>query len=96
MRLHLSLLPVLLLGACASQPASPPADAEAVACNADAAKALIGQRGDAATVEAARKAAGAASVRALKPTDAATMDYRHDRLNVLLDEAGSIARFSCG
>ncbi|MFY9240358.1 MAG: I78 family peptidase inhibitor [Roseovarius sp.] len=34
--------------------------------------------------------------RVIPPNSAVTMDYRPDRLNVDLDEAGQITRFWCG
>ncbi|MFN7135908.1 MAG: I78 family peptidase inhibitor [Thermomonas sp.] len=50
----------------------------------------------AANAEAARQAAGARTVRSLKPGQPMTMDYRGDRLNVLQDAAGKIDKISCG
>ncbi len=101
MSLRLSMLsPLLLLAACASQPAaeSPTAstDAAPAACNADPAQRYIGQPATEANVEAVRKATGASLVRALKPNQAATMDYRIERVNVLQDDAGTITKISCG
>lgn len=91
-------LAILLLSACAGQPAadSPAASTAAQACNAEAASGLVGQPATPTNVEAARIAAGAASVRALGPTDPMTMDYRIDRLNVIKDAAGTIAQLRCG
>jgi hypothetical protein len=40
--------------------------------------------------------ANAAVVRVLRPDDAATMDLREDRLNILLDDGGQIDGFRCG
>ena len=96
-----SLLPVLLLAACASQPdsAADAADAAppmAAQCDADAAKDYIGQPASDENVEAARVAAGAQSVRSLKPGDAMTMDFRGDRANVMQDADGNIERITCG
>lgn len=97
MRLHLILLPaLLLLGACASQPATAPSAAAPTACNADAAKALIGQLANEANLGAVRKATGVTSLRSLKPGDAMTMDYRADRVNVVQDVTGKIEKISCG
>lgn len=90
-----ALLPVLLLAACASQPA-PPAPPLAMACDAAPAQRFVGQPATAANVEAARQAAGARTVRSLKPGQPMTMDYRGDRLNVLQDAAGKIDKISCG
>src|SRR5690606_32792320 len=55
--------------------AQPPAPV-AAPCNADAVQSLVGQASSDALVNQARTDSGAASVRALKPGDAATMDYR--------------------
>lgn len=98
MTLRLSLLsPLLLLAACASRPATPPPAAEApMACNADAAQRYVGQPATAANIEAARKASGATLVRALKPDQMVTLEYRGDRVNVLQDAGGLIERISCG
>lgn len=68
----------------------------AAQCNADAAKDLIGKPATAANVEAARAAAGAKSVRSLKPGQPMTMDYRGDRANVMQDAKGNIEKITCG
>ena len=98
MSMRLSLLsPLLLLAACAGRPVTPPPAADApMACNADAAKRYVGQPATAANVEAVRVASGATLVRALKPDQMVTLEYRGDRVNVLQDAAGIIERISCG
>lgn len=73
----------------AAQPATVP-------CNADAVQSLVGQASSDAVIEQARADSGASSVRALKPGDAATMDYREDRLNIELDADGVIQSLRCG
>lgn len=95
MKPHPSILlgVAFLLAACASQP---PAESVSGTCQADAAQGHVGQPATDANVDAARSAAGAKTVRVLKPGQPATMDYRHDRANVLLDDAGNIARITCG
>lgn len=65
-------------------------------CNADAVQSLVGQASSDAVIEQARVDSGASSVRALKPGDAATMDYREDRLNITLDDSGVIQTLRCG
>lgn len=82
----------LLLSACAT-PATPPT---ASACNAGAIQPYVGQVATPAVVDAARKSAGAELVRALKPNDAATMDYRAERINILVDDANKIVSATCG
>lgn len=66
------------------------------ACNADAVQSLVGQASSEAITEQARVDSGAASVRVLSPGDAATMDYREDRLNIMLDADGVIESVRCG
>ena len=65
-------------------------------CDNQAVQAFVGRQGDAATTESARTASGADTVRVLKPGDAATMDYRADRLNIVLKDDGSIESLTCG
>ncbi|WP_202845121.1 I78 family peptidase inhibitor [Luteimonas saliphila] len=65
-------------------------------CNADAVQGLVGQEATEALVARATADSGSASVRVLKPGDAATMDFREDRLNIDTDDAGVIQRISCG
>lgn len=67
----------------------------ASACRADAVQDRIGQPYTEALGEAARKAAGAARLRVLRPGDMATMDFDPARLNVTLDEAGRVVRVGC-
>lgn len=84
---------VLAVAACTTVPAPPPL---ADGCNADAIKQYVGQPASPETVDAARKAAGAELARVLRPGQPATMDYRADRINILLDEHDRIARATCG
>ena len=95
-RFMIALLPTtLLLAACAT----PTADEAQVAtgqCNADAAQKHVGHAASAEMVEAARKDAGADSVRTLKPGQMVTMEYLAGRLNLYLDADGKIERIACG
>ena len=68
----------------------------AAACNPDAVQALVGQEATEAVLEQARTGSGANTVRALKPGEPATMDFRPDRLDVALDENGIIQSLRCG
>lgn len=65
-------------------------------CDAEPVQGLIGQEATEATVTKATADSGSASVRVLKPGDAATMDFRPDRLNVHVDDAGVIESLRCG
>ncbi|MBK8629638.1 MAG: hypothetical protein IPN84_05380 [Sphingomonadales bacterium] len=44
----------------------------------------------------ARALAGAGMVRWVRPGQAVTLDYRTDRLNIMLDDKDRIASLSCG
>ncbi|WP_058836161.1 I78 family peptidase inhibitor [Luteimonas abyssi] len=97
----LTTLAALALTACASShdggAATPEAPSDDLAqCDAARAQSLVGQPSSDAVLEQARAATGASSLRALKPDDMATMDYRPDRLNVMLDDAGVVTSFRCG
>lgn len=101
---------VLGLAACNSTPtpkAPPPPEAEAPAaatpppmaaseCNASGAQTFVGQEASPDGIEAARLAAGAATVRTIKPNQPVTMDYRGDRLNLRTDDDAMITGVSCG
>lgn len=65
-------------------------------CNADAVQALVGQEATEAVVTKATADSQSASVRVLRPGDAATMDFRQDRLNINVDDAGVIEKVGCG
>lgn len=93
-KLPLALLPaVLALTACATPAESP---APAGQCNADAAQRHVGHAATAEMIEAARKDAGADTVRTLKPGQVVTMEYLAGRLNLYLDASGKIERIGCG
>lgn len=82
-----------------TMPAHPPSstgDAMDTSCNADAARGAIGKTATAAVVEQARKDAGAAMVRTLKPGQMVTMEYRGDRLNIDVDERNVVTNVRCG
>jgi hypothetical protein len=83
------------LAACATQPQSE-AVASGGACNAEPAQSYVGKSASDANLQAAFKASGARSMRALKPGQPMTMDYREDRVNILQDASGTIERISCG
>lgn len=81
--------------AMSTTPAADPAGPAPI-CNADGLQNLVGQEATETVTAQATADAGATSVRVLGPNDAATMDFRGDRLNVLTDDAGVIQSLSCG
>lgn len=92
-------LAALSLAACAGPPKPGTGGvlpAQEMQCNADAAKAAIGQTSSDAVVEQARIAAGAKTTRVLRPNQPTTLDFRHDRLNVRLDDTGVVKSLDCG
>ncbi|NUS60230.1 MAG: hypothetical protein HOQ01_04720 [Lysobacter sp.] len=80
----------------ASADASTTPEGLTVTCNVDPAKAFKGQKATDNLAEQARAAAGAASVRVIRPNQPVTMDYRGDRLNVITDDADMITEVNCG
>lgn len=84
-------------GAAGTTPApdSPPPQ-DAPMCRHDAASRWVGATLTDAIQEDARKATGAATVRAIGPDDMVTMDFREDRLNIRVDAQRKILSFDCG
>lgn len=83
--------------------AAPPADAPppaqpptAQACDADAANGAIGRTATTEVIEEARIAAGAVVARTLAPGQVVTMEFRGDRLNLMVDEANVVTGVRCG
>ncbi len=77
-------------------PEDPASGQAAGTCNAEAARSFIGRMPDEATRRATQRASGAAVVRVIPHDGMATLDFREDRLNLRLDEAGRIASVDCG
>jgi hypothetical protein len=80
----------------ASTPSAAAPPSMASDCKAEAAQQFVGQKATPEVVEAARVAAGAAIVRALRPDMPTTMDYRVDRLNLRTDTNDVVASVDCG
>ena len=66
------------------------------ACDAGAAQALVGQPATAALGARALELTGARALRWIRPGDVVTMDYRTDRLNIVLDASGRVSGLKCG
>lgn len=74
----------------------PPMVDEQAACNADAAKSLVGQPATQANAERARQLAGARTVRILSFDAVITLEYMYGRLNVVHDADDRIQAIRCG
>ncbi|PTQ10165.1 hypothetical protein CLG96_13660 [Sphingomonas oleivorans] len=94
-----------LLAACASAgprdplppaPVPAPAPPPAAACDATKAQAYVGKPANVPFIEMARIAAGAKTVRQIRPGTVVTMEYRADRLNVEIDKRDRIKAIRCG
>lgn len=101
LRLTVAALMAFAATACAAMPGAAPDSAPPTAgdrapgagatCAADAYQVLVGQR----AVEVDR-ASLPAPHRVYGPGDAVTMDYRPDRLNIVVGEDGTVVEVKCG
>lgn len=65
-------------------------------CHADQAQFTLGKSVTPALLDQAKARSGAQTVRALKPNDMITLDYRAERLNLNTDADGVVQRVNCG
>ena len=94
-RALLVAVPATLVAGCMNASAARPADAAPPTeqtCHSEPAKALIGQKFDAAAL---RQASGAGEVRRVNPGEAISMLFMNGRLTVYVDAAGTITSLSC-
>lgn len=91
------LVPILMapmaLIACATTPA--PASTDGT-CNAAKAQFAIGQPFTVELGARIQDASGARNMRAIRPGQAVTMDYRQDRVNVEIGADDKVVRVACG
>lgn len=101
--LLMSLLPVL--AACAGMTAPPPRDeaplpprvtTDTDSCGAARVQDRVGRHFGNPLGESMLSESGAEAMRVMEPGQAYTMEYRADRLNIRLDEAGVITAIGCG
>jgi len=94
-KLLISTLPLIALAGCADDRPGhhrpPPRE-----CRAEAAQRLVGAPFNPQLQRRAQQATGARTVRVLRPGQAATMDYRTDRLNIMIGERNIVSRINCG
>lgn len=91
---------VLAAGCAPSQtpdqaPPPPPMQASGE-CQAEAIQDYVGEEYRAALEQILANQSGAQRVRVIRPDEVYTMDYRPDRLNIHLDEQGTISELRCG
>lgn len=92
----------LLAGCTAPRPAAAPPTVSAGpgpaggTCNAQPAQAVVGKPGTASVVEDARVRSGARMARVLRPNQAVTLEFNAERLNLVVDTAGTITAARCG
>lgn len=72
------------------------ADAGSMTCQAKRAGFAIGKTYTPALAEKARRKAGAAMVRPMRPGTVHTMEFRSDRLDIVLDKADVVRALHCG
>lgn len=80
-------------------PPPPASDGEPVSvqtCDATLAAWAIGKAPDDATVAKIIADTHSRNARVVKPGQPMTMDYRQDRVNVMLDASGKIEQLTCG
>ncbi|HEX7804444.1 MAG TPA: I78 family peptidase inhibitor [Pseudoxanthomonas sp.] len=80
----------------AAQPAPPAPPPAATACDDSQAQWAIGKKVTDAEVEQARKDSGAETARTLKPNQMVTMEFNANRLNLDLDDTGTVTAVRCG
>ena len=91
-----SLLPTLILAACATTPADPVVAEPTETCRRDALASFVGQPRSAKLGARMLAASGARTVRWVAKGMMVTMDYRGDRLTVHLDANNRVERANCG
>ncbi|WP_213881263.1 I78 family peptidase inhibitor [Pseudomonas sp. dw_358] len=99
----LTILAMLVLGGCVNHesarseaPAAASVTVQDGRCHAEQAQYTLGKTVTPALMEQAKAQSGAQVVRALKPDDMVTLDYRSERLNLNTDANGVIVRANCG
>lgn len=65
-------------------------------CDAEAARSLVGQAATSQIGADALRLTGARTLRWLRPGQVVTMEYRADRLNIMLDAGNGIVSINCG
>jgi Peptidase inhibitor I78 family len=97
MRALAILMPLLALLGCAATPEdTAAADTPEKSCDAAPAQGLVGETESDVVARKAQQLSGAKTVRWLRPGQIVTMEYRADRLNLVLDGQNRISAVRCG
>ena len=79
--------------------ATPPSVTPAVpeqACQVEPVQHVVGSKYTPELGEKVRELSGSAVVRVLHPGEVVTMEFRFDRVNITVDDAGAITQVTCG
>ncbi len=87
---------VLVAAACTTMPPPPMAQQTPDSCTTDPISWVIGQAATPEVVERAQFESRSRDVRVIEPGQAVTLDYRGDRLNLHVNQAGAIHQATCG
>lgn len=86
----------LALAGCHHRARPAPAATDPAVCDVARLKVLVGRPASAVVASEALQLSGARAIRWVGRGSAVTMDYRPDRLNVLLTSGKKVRRFTCG
>ena len=86
----------MLIALLAQQPAAEPPAPEPKVCDATPAQVLVGERYRRHVPTRAKRLSGAQTVRVIWPGQAVTMDFREDRLDLIVDYQRTITAVRCG
>lgn len=87
---------LLALAGCHRQADRPARPSDPALCDVRRLKVLVGRPASAVAAAEALQLSGARTIRWVEPGAAVTMDYRPDRLNVVLTGRKRVKRFTCG
>ena len=95
-RLCFAALAVSLAACSTTPPAAGGPQAPSGVCNAEGARWAIGSAVNDDVVNRVLRDTGSRDARVLRPGQAATMDFRQDRVNVDVNDRGAITGIRCG
>ncbi|OWT55655.1 I78 family peptidase inhibitor [Candidimonas nitroreducens] len=69
---------------------------QAGVCNDDAVQSLVGSKFSQSLAEQAQKRSGSSALQVVKPGQVMTMGYNPGRLDIIIDEHGTLSSIHCG